>query len=111
MDFHYEHLGDRPHPSLPQMPSGVFPHHRIRYFLMISLSIPNEVLAGIEALARQFNLSTEEFLSSISQGKLAIIDVNELEDLLDFRDAILAESDPENQERISWEDVKQELDL
>lgn len=78
---------------------------------MSLLSISQDVLAGLETLAQQFNLSTEEFLSGISQGKLAIIDAEELEDLLDVRDAVLAESDPENQERVPWEQVKQELDL
>lgn len=78
---------------------------------MSSLSISSEVLTGISALAQQFNLSTEEFLTWISQGKLAIIDADELEDLLDVRDAVLAEADPENQERVPWESVKQELDL
>lgn len=66
---------------------------------MSSLSVSNEVLTGITALAQQFNLPTEEFLSWLVQGKLAIIDAKELEDLLDAKDAVLAESDPENQER------------
>ncbi|MGF1496589.1 MAG: hypothetical protein ACFB8W_07170 [Elainellaceae cyanobacterium] len=78
---------------------------------MSSLTVSSEVLAGISALAQQFNLSTEELLTWISQGKLAIIDAEELEDLLDVTDAIAAESDPENQERVPWEVVKQELDL
>jgi uncharacterized protein YdhG (YjbR/CyaY superfamily) len=76
---------------------------------MSSLIVSSEVFAGISALAQQFNLSVEELLTWISQGKLAVIDAEELEDLLDVRDAILAESDPENQERVSWETVKQEL--
>jgi uncharacterized protein YdhG (YjbR/CyaY superfamily) len=78
---------------------------------MSSLTVSSEVLAGISALAQQFNLSIEELLTWISQGKLAIIDAEELEDLLDVRDAVVAESDPENQERVPWEAVKQELDL
>jgi hypothetical protein len=78
---------------------------------MSSLSISSEVLAGIRTLAQQFNVSSEEFLSWIVQGKLAIIDAEELEDLLDVKDSILAESDPENQERVAWEEIKQELDL
>jgi len=82
-----------------------------RSFSMSSLSLSQEILTGIETLAQQFNLSTEEFLSGISQGKLAIIDADELEDLLDVRDAVLAESDPENQERVPWQQVKQELNL
>ena len=78
---------------------------------MSSLSVPGEVVAGITALAQRFNLSFEELLTGISQGKLAIIDADELEDLLDVRDAVMAESDPENQERVSWEEVKRELEL
>jgi hypothetical protein len=46
--------------------------------------------------AQQFNLPTEEFLSWLVQGKLAIIDTEELEDLLDVKDPALAEYDPEN---------------
>jgi len=78
---------------------------------MSSLTVSSEVLAGISALAQQFNLSIEELLIWISQGKLAVIDAEELEDLLDVRDAISAEADPENQERVPWAAVKQELDL
>lgn len=78
---------------------------------MTSLSILSEVLAGITSLAQRFNLPTEEFLSWLVQGKLIIIDADELEDLLDVKDAILAESNPENQERVPWQEVKQELHL
>ncbi len=78
---------------------------------MSSLTVSPEILIGIETLAQQFNLSIEELLSRISQGKLAIINADELEDLLDVRDAILAESHPDNQERISWDFLKQELDV
>lgn len=78
---------------------------------MSSLSVSSEVLDGITALARQFDLSPQELLSQMIQGKLVIIDADELEDLLDVKDAILAEADPENQERDAWEAVKQELNL
>jgi hypothetical protein len=37
------------------------------------------------------------------------IDAEELEDLMDAQDAILAESDPENGEAIPWEQAKREL--
>ncbi|NJL86267.1 MAG: hypothetical protein HC886_10220 [Leptolyngbyaceae cyanobacterium SM1_1_3] len=78
---------------------------------MSSLTVSSEVLAGISSLAQQFNLSIEELLIWISQGKLVVIDAEELEDLLDVRDAVSAESDPENQERVPWEVVKQKLEL
>lgn len=78
---------------------------------MNSLPVSNEVLSAITTLAEQFNLSVTDFLISIVQGKLVIIDSEELEDLLDAKDAIVAESNPENQERIDWEDIKQELKL
>ncbi len=45
------------------------------------------------------------------QGKLVIMDADKLEELLDVKDAILAKADPENQERVTWEDVKQGLNL
>lgn len=78
---------------------------------MTTFPISSEVLAGIAGLAQQFNLSTEELLTQISQGQLAIIDADELEDLRDLNDALSAELEPENQQRIPWEAVKQELAL
>ncbi|ANV85205.1 hypothetical protein AWQ21_12965 [Picosynechococcus sp. PCC 7003] len=78
---------------------------------MTSLQISAESLQGISALAAQLNLSVDDFFKQIIQGKLAIIDAEELEDLLDIHDAIEAEANPENQERVSLETVKQELGL
>jgi len=78
---------------------------------MSSLSISSEVLVGIETLAQQFNISPEELLTRNSQGQLAIIDADELEDLLDINDALSAEVEPANQQRIPWAVVQQELDL
>ncbi|ANV91250.1 hypothetical protein [Picosynechococcus sp. PCC 8807] len=78
---------------------------------MTSLQISAESLQGISTLAAQLNLSVDDFFKQIIQGKLAIIDAEELEDLLDVHDAIAAETNPENQERISLETVKQELGL
>ncbi|NEO86398.1 MAG: hypothetical protein F6J87_19390 [Spirulina sp. SIO3F2] len=62
-------------------------------------------------LADRFSLSIAEFFENVTQGKLAIIDAEELEDLLDIQDAIEAEADPENQARLSWDSIKQELGL
>ncbi|NCJ06227.1 hypothetical protein GS597_06785 [Synechococcales cyanobacterium C] len=76
-----------------------------------AVTISSEVLAGISALAQQFNLSVEELLTWMSQGKLAIIHAEELEDLLDVRDALISEADPENQKRVAWKEVKQDLQL
>jgi hypothetical protein len=70
-----------------------------------------DILTGIIIIANKFNLSVNEFLEQINQEKLTVIDTEELEDLIDFRDAIIAESDPENQERISWDEVKKDLGL
>jgi len=78
---------------------------------MTPLSISSEVFADLTTIAQQFDLSVEELLTRISQGKLAIVDADELEDWLDVRDALLAESNPQNQEHISWRTVKHELDL
>ncbi len=78
---------------------------------MTQVTLSPDILIGISHLANQFNLSIDELLEQISQGKLTIIDSEELEDLLDVRDAMIAESNPENQERVSWEAVKKELEL
>ncbi|MEB3309920.1 MAG: hypothetical protein VKJ02_06770 [Snowella sp.] len=75
------------------------------------LTISNETLQGISELAERLNLSINELLEQIVHGKLAVIDKEELEDLLDLQEAILAEADPDNQERISWEAIKKELNL
>ena len=78
---------------------------------MTQVTLSQDILAAITQLASQFNLSVDELLQHIIQGKLTVIDTEILEDLLDVRDAIIAENDPDNQERISWEDVKQDLGL
>ena len=78
---------------------------------MIQVTLSQDILSGISKLADQFNLSVDELLQEISQGKLTVIDTETLEDLLDVRDAIISEKDPDNQERVSWEDIKQDLEL
>ncbi|GBF82743.1 hypothetical protein [Aphanothece sacrum] len=78
---------------------------------MTQLTLSQDILTGITNLGNQLNLSVNELLEQISQGNLTVINTEELEDLLDVRDAIIAETDPDNQERISWEDVKQDLGL
>lgn len=78
---------------------------------MTPINISTETLQNISSFAEQFNLSLNDFFEQIIQGKLAIVDAGELEDLLDVRDAIAAETDPENIERIPLDIVKQELGL
>ena len=78
---------------------------------MIQVTLSQDILSGISKLADHFNLSVDELLQEISQEKLTVIDTETLEDLLDVRDAIIAEKDPDNQERVSWEDIKQDLEL
>lgn len=78
---------------------------------MTPINISTETLQNISSFAEQFNLSLNDFFEQIIQGKLAIVDAGELEDLLDVRDAIAAETDPENTERIPLDTVKQELGL
>ena len=78
---------------------------------MTQVTLSQDILIGLTNLANELNLSVDELLKQIIQGKLTIIDVEELEDLLDIRDAIIAENDPNNQERIAWEDVKKDLNL
>lgn len=78
---------------------------------MTEITLSPNILTGIDKIAQELNLFVNELLEQINQGKLTIIDTEELEDLIDFRDATIAESEPENQERISWEEVKKNLGL
>lgn len=79
--------------------------------MMNKLLVSDEILEGIANLANQLNLSVDGLLEQIVQGNLAIINAEELEDLLDVRDAMIAEDDPENQVRVTWETVKENLGL
>ena len=78
---------------------------------MSQITISQEILIRIEQIAQQFNLSVNELLENISQGQLAVIDSDKLEDLIDLQDAIEAENNPENKERVSWELIKQNLQI
>lgn len=78
---------------------------------MNQILLSDEISKGISDLANQLNLSIDSLLEQIVKGNLAIVNAEELEDLLDVRDAMIAEADPQNQERISWETVKNDLGL
>ncbi|CAD0219584.1 conserved hypothetical protein [Planktothrix agardhii] len=75
------------------------------------LTISPEIATAMETVAQQFDLSVTELLERISQGKLTVIDPEELEDFSDLKDAIQAENDPENQERVSWDVIKHNLGI
>jgi hypothetical protein len=75
------------------------------------VNLPEEAWLGVETVAKKLNLSVSELFEQIGCGNLAIVDSEDLEDYLDLQDALEAEANPENQERISWEQVKQELGL
>jgi len=66
---------------------------------------------GVETVAKKLNLSVSELFEQIGCGQIALVDPEDLEDYLDLQDALEAEANPENQERIPWEQVKQELGL
>jgi len=78
---------------------------------MNQILLSDETLQGISSLANQLNLSLDSLFEQIVNGNLAVIDAEELEDLLDVRGAMMAEADPQNKERVSWENVKQNLGL
>ncbi len=78
---------------------------------MNQILLSDEISKGISDLANQLNLSIDGLLEQIVKGNLAIVNAEDLEDLLDVRDAMIAEADPENQERLSWEAVKNNLGL
>jgi hypothetical protein len=75
------------------------------------VTLTQEGGAGIESIAQKFKLSVSELFERGGCGLIAIVDPEELEDYLDLQDALEAEADPENQERIPWEQVKKELGL
>ena len=78
---------------------------------MSDLTISSEIVTGIETIAKQFNLSVKELLENISKGNLVVINPEDLEDMIDLQDAIEAENNPVNQERVSWELIKQNLEI
>lgn len=75
------------------------------------IAFTQEAWAELENIAKQFNVSVSQLFEQVGGNKLAIVDLEDLEDELDVRDALEAEANPENQERIPWEQVKQELGL
>ncbi len=80
----------------------------------IELTLSQEAWAGVQSIAAELNVSISELLEQVGQGELVVIDaktMEEIEDRLDLQDALEAEADSENQERIPWEQVKQELRL
>ncbi|MEA5467478.1 hypothetical protein [Spirulina sp. 06S082] len=76
-----------------------------------SIYISDAISKDLEQIANGFNLSISGLLENLASGKLVAIESEELEDFWDLQDAIAAEQNPENQERIPWEKVKQELGL
>lgn len=77
----------------------------------ITLTLTDEGWAGVQSIAEKYNLSVSELLEQVGSRQLAVVNLEELEDYLDLQDAIAAEANPENQKRIPWEQVKQELGL
>ncbi len=78
---------------------------------MNDLTISAEIVTGIDKIAKHFDLSVRELLENINQGKLIVINPEELEDLIDLQEAKEAENNPLNQERISWDIIKQNLEI
>lgn len=78
---------------------------------MNNIALSETDLTEINQISQKLKLSVSELIDGINQGKLTIVSTEKLEDLMDLRDAILAESDPENQEKVSWENIKNKLGL
>ncbi len=68
---------------------------------------------GTQAILQSLGCSSvSELLEKLGRKQLTVVDMEALEDLLDLRDAMQAEEDPENQgASIPWEQVKQEAGL
>lgn len=78
------------------------------------VTLSQEAWAGVETVARKFNLSVSELFEQVGCGLLAVIDpeeVEDIEDYLDFQPSLEAEAVPEDQEQISWELAKQKISL
>ncbi len=75
------------------------------------VTLTQEAWTGVETVAKKLNLSVSELFEQIGCGLLEIVNPEDIEDYLDLQDALEAEANPENQERIPWEQVKQELGL
>ena len=69
----------------------------------VPVIISRSAYARLIAQAKELRLSAQELIEQ------RIEDEEDSEDRLDLRDALEAEGDPENQERVSWDEVKEEL--
>ncbi|MBD2654770.1 hypothetical protein H6G45_15020 [Synechocystis sp. FACHB-383] len=78
---------------------------------MNQLKVSPQTWQKLKSFANHLNLSVTQLPEKIIQGELAIIDAEELGDLIDVQDTINAENDPENQQPIEWEVIKQGLNL
>lgn len=75
------------------------------------INLTPEAWREVEKVAKKYNFSVSELFEQIGCGNLAIVDSEDLEDYLDLQDVLAAEAQEENQERVPWEQVKQELRL
>jgi len=66
---------------------------------------------GVQAVASKHGFSVSELLEKLGRELLVAIDSEELEEILDLQDALVAEANPENREHVPWEQVKKELRL
>lgn len=64
------------------------------------VSITSQAWNSIESLANKFNLSVNELFERVGCGQLTIVNPEDIEDYLDLQEAIEAENNPENQERV-----------
>ena len=69
------------------------------------VTLSQEAWAGVEIVARKFNVSVSELFEQVGTGLLAIIDpeeVEDIEDYLDLQPSIEPEAFLKHQEEISW---------
>jgi hypothetical protein len=48
------------------------------------VTLSQKAWAGVETVAKKYNLSVSEFIEQIGHGRLAIVDLEEVEDLEDY---------------------------
>ncbi len=83
------------------------------------ITLSQEALAGVEAVAKKFNVSVSELFERLGCGQLAIIDPEEVGDIEDYlnlheslenlQESLEATEHPEYPEYLPWWQVQQEL--
>ncbi|MEP0876759.1 hypothetical protein NDA00_13155 [Funiculus sociatus GB2-M2] len=64
---------------------------------------------GVQSVAKKLGVSVPELLEKVGRGELAVLNSEELEDLLDTIDGLEGLLSAKEEGTVSWEQVKAEL--